>query len=192
MRLKWKLFLTIVILWLLGGAGVVIHIVMQEPDEVKSLEILKTAFIILGGLGVVMPTYLNIWMSLESSAILKERTEFEKRVRTMDLMKSWESTSLLAARDFTREIKRQRDQMSAEELLKRIDTNADLERSVVMVFNYWEQVRIALKYDLVKIELIKESQGPMYLDLRKRFDPWIIRMGGEYTRDLDWLADQLK
>lgn len=189
MKIKWLIFITIIVLWIFGGIGVLIHISQISTDADKFLDLVKTGFLILGGLGVILPTYLNIWQSLESSKIIEERMEFDKLENAFRLIEKWDDNSLLKARQFTREIKELRDSISNNELIRRVNNDSELKQSVIMVFNYWEQVRVSIERGRANESLIKDALNCVFIDMYERFRPWINTNDG-YREDIKKLYDR--
>ena len=173
MKLKWTLLIVITIFWVLGGIGLILQIYPTLPEETKVIEIMKSAFLVLGGLGVVLPTYLNIWQSLESSQVLEEKIQFDRMENSFRILENWDDPSLLEARRFTRRIKDTRTSLSDNQLIEEIDKNETLKESVIMVFNYWEGVRISIWGNRVNVPILFDSIGEIYLDMFERFKPWI-------------------
>ena len=173
MKLKWTLLIVITIFWVLGGIGLILQIYPTLPEETKVIEIMKSAFLVLGGLGVVLPTYLNIWQSLESSQVLEEKIQFDRMENSFRILENWDDPSLLEARRFTRRIKDTRTSLSDNQLIEEIDKNETLKESVIMVFNYWEGVRISIWGNRVNEPILFDSIGEIYLDMFERFKPWI-------------------
>lgn len=191
MKIKWKIFIGIIILWIIGGIGILIHLYQIPNNPDKFLDLVKTSFLILGGLGVILPTYLNIWQSLESSIIIGERIEFDKLENAFRLIEKWDDNSLLKARQFTREIKELRDDISNKKLIKRVNSDPELKQSVIMVFNYWEQVRVSIERGRVNESLIKDVLDCVFIDMYERFKPWIDTNDG-YKEDIKKLYDRWK
>jgi hypothetical protein len=189
MKIKWVIFITIIVLWFIGGVGILIQINQTSSESDKLLELIKSGFLILGGLGVILPTYLNIWQSLENSKIIEERIEFDKVENAFRLIEKWDDNSLLKARQFTREIKNLRDSISNNELIKRVEGDAELKQSVIMVFNYWEQIRLSIERGRVNESLIKSALACVFIDMYERFKPW-INTNEEYRLDIKKLYDR--
>ena len=77
----------------------------------------------------------------------------------MSLIQRWDDPSLLAARRFTREIKDQRNSMSPDDIRGRISSDSGLRESVVLVFNYFDYIRLSLKMGRIDKGIIQESLG---------------------------------
>lgn len=87
MKNKWTILTVIIILWFLGGAFLMIYINLTTTQENKAIELTKIAFAVFGGLGVILPTYINIIQSLESRNIIKVKLEYEKVENAYEILK---------------------------------------------------------------------------------------------------------
>jgi len=175
MKLKWGLLVVVVILYVLGIVGVGWHTysVTDPTKSVPSIETIKIVFIMLGGIGIILPIYLNIWQSLETSRILEDDARHNRIEHTFSLLEKWDDKSLFDARKFTRELKDQKNQLSPDQILDRIKTIPELRQSVIRLFNYFELVRISIEYGRVDPKIVKESLGRVALDICRRFEPWL-------------------
>ncbi|MFH2140547.1 MAG: DUF4760 domain-containing protein [Pseudomonadota bacterium] len=175
MKLKWTLLAAFVCLYLIGVVGVGWHTFgATDPTKaVPSVETIKVVFIMLGGLGIIFPTYLNIWQSLETARLLEDNARRNKIENTFNLLEKWDDKSLFDARKFTRELKDQKNQLSPDQIRDRIAASPDLRQSVILLFNYFELVRISLDHDRIDPGVVRQSLGPTALDICKRFEPWL-------------------
>ena len=130
MKAKWVIFGFIIVLYLLGIIGLVWHTFgSTNSSETSSfIEIAKLTFIALGGLGVILPTYLNVWQSLETAELLQDQVRRSKIENTFQLLQKWDDKTLFEARAFTRQQKKLINSLSADDLKKEISSNEDLER----------------------------------------------------------------
>jgi hypothetical protein len=189
MSLKWKLLIAIVILWILGAIGLSIHVIHCPPPSGSSqlIETIKIVLMLLGGLGVVLPTYLNVWQSIESNEVIQQRIDFDKINNSFDLLQKWDDPSLLTARRFSREIRDQRSKISDEELIKKIDTDDELKQSLILILDYFELIRISIINNRINEKTIKDSLGEVYIEIFKRFEAWISTTPKENYDDLKFL-----
>jgi hypothetical protein len=187
MQLKWKLFTVIIVFWVFGAIGIIIQISQSTPPAGSTLfiEIVKIILLLLGGLGVVMPTYLNVWQSIENNKSIQERLQFDKVNNAFNLVEKWDDPALFAARKFSRELKEIRGSISDNELLKEIDENHELKQSVILIFNYFEQLRISVMHGRVDEKIAKESLRAVFIDIYNRFLPWVKTQSQEAQDCLD-------
>jgi hypothetical protein len=193
MTLKWKILIAFVTLYLIGVAGGGWHTYDSTSASGASpvIEAIKVVFIMLGGLGVILPTYLNVWQSLETADLLSDQARRNKVENTFSLLEKWDSTSLFEARKFTRELKEQHSKLSPDELKEKINTNPDLKQSTILVFNYFEWIRISIENDRVDATVIGHSLGGVFHDMYDRFKPWIRDRDILFQNDLEKLSKLL-
>ena len=189
MKAKWVLFSLILLLWVLGAAGLTWHSLNVPPPQGSThvIEVTKLILLFLGGLGVILPSYFNIWHSIESNAIIRQRLAFDLANNTHDIIIRWDDASLLQARKLSRDIGKKRAALSDDELIKLIDGNSELEQSIISIFNYYEQVRVSVELGRVNEAVLKHSIGGMFLKIYERYLPWIKRQPSAYFEDMEIL-----
>ena len=141
---------------------------------------MKTVFLCLGGIGVILPLYINATNSIESRFAAKIENTFS-------LIEKWDDSHLFAARKFTREIGDSRASMSDDDLLKRIKGDAELRQSVILVLNYFEQVRFSAVNERIDVKQFKSALGSVIVNIIRRFEPFINDVGSEHAKDLKQL-----
>ena len=195
MARKWRILWTFVSLYFFGiiGAGWHTYDKTDPSNAEPTIETIKVVFIMLGGLGVIVPTYLNVWQSLETAESLADQARRTIIENTFHLLEKWDDPNLFEARRFTRELKDQQNKLSPDELMSRIDHTPDLRQSVILVFNYFENIRISIVNDRVDASIIKHSLGTLIEDDYQRFKPWLKKQGGRaLINDLDELSKLLR
>lgn len=193
MNLKWRFLILFVILYLFGMFGIGWN-TFATTDVSKAdplIETVKIVFIMLGGLGVLLPTYLNIWQSIEAANLQEDNYRRVIIDNTFALLEKWDGDALLEARKFTRELLEQENALSPNEILNRIQGNPDLKQSVILLFNYWELVRISVEHNRVNPKIIKEILGVVLQKIFTLFKPWIDTFPPAYRDDLKKLNDLL-
>ncbi len=145
------------IIWLIGAVG----FYHQTED-------LKVLFLAINAFAVVIATYINLISSLQ-------KIKFDKTENTFEYIERWDSALLKEARDFTRELKKEKHKLSEEEILKKIDENKGLERSVITIFNFWQELYLSMIHGRVNGDLLKRSFANIYIDMFERFKPWIYK-----------------
>lgn len=204
MGIKWILLVVIVLLWICGTLGLVLHVYHQDASaqipgapigpptagsQSRTIETAKVALLMLGGLGVVLPTYLNIWQSLENNKVLEERLRFDKIENSYALIARWDTDNLLKARKFTRELKAKQKHLSPRDLIDMIENDPELKQSLIMVFNFWDGLRISMDQGRVDEDLVEDAFWENYLAMYDRFLPWIRTQSPKYQADLKKLHD---
>ena len=191
MALKWKVMLVIVALYSCGMIGVAMHTYTAASavsNSSPSVETTKVVFIMLGGLGVILPTYLNVWQSLETAKLQEDQVNRSKMENTFRLLEKWDDKTLLEARSFTRQLKEQKDSLSPDELRKRIAENPALKQSVILIFNYFDLLRISIGGDRVHKDVIVDALSEVFHDIKGRFQPWLEREPKPFQDDMAKLA----
>lgn len=189
---QWKGFWFITVLCLLGTAalGYIAFTSVPPTNSSAFIEVTKTVFLCLGGLGVILPLYLN------ATNIILGR-ESEKIERTFDLLSKWDDPHFLKARGYTRKIKKKISSISADELIKELEEGGnekdpELEQSVILVANYFEHVRFSIEQNRIDVPVFKASLGPVIVDIIDRFRPYFNKQGDALIKDLDKLKKHLE
>lgn len=167
MRLGWKLLGAVATLCVVGSGALVYVAYQTAPPSNSStfIEVTKTIFLCLGGIGVLLPITLNVISSIE-----------ERQLRiienTFSLLSRWDDANLLKARNYTRQIKKNKPNISDKDLVSQIQGDEELEQSVILVTNYFEHVRYSLKNGRIDSVTFKESLGATLVDIIERFWPY--------------------
>lgn len=186
MKFRWNIFFAITVLCLLGTISLTYTTYTDTPPNNSAfVEAVKTAFLCLGGLGVILPLYINATNAMESrSSLILENT--------FDLLVKWDDSHLLQARNFTRDIKKNRENLSDNQLIKEILENDDLEQSIILLTNYFEHVRFSIKTKRIATSIFKDSLGDTVLDIIARFRPYYKTKPAQVLHDLDELTRLLR
>jgi hypothetical protein len=184
---KWKIFIGITILWLLGTIALAFISYLPDPPtgSTKIIESAKMVFLSLGALGVILPTYISSINAIDerNTAILEN---------TFKLVEKWDDPQMFTARRYTRELKKRKPTLSDEQLVKEIEADTDLKQSIILVINYFDQIRFSEKTGRIDCALFNKSLGYVMLDYHSRFRPWVETHGEDYLRDWDELRDLAK
>jgi hypothetical protein len=193
MRKKWVIFYTIIVLYTIGIIGIAwttysnVDISKQSPK----IETIKIVFIMIGGLGVILPTYLNIWQSLENSEIRKEEKRYLIIENTFKLIEKWDDKLFFDARKYTRKLKDNENSLSPDQILQQIHNDSDLRQSIILLLNYFDDVRISIKHERIDKEIYKSTLGSVVIDICKRFDVFIKTEDQESQNDIKELLAYL-
>lgn len=182
MKYKWHLFFMIMIFCTLGtmALGYIAYTSTPPTNSTTFIEVTKTIFLCLGGLGVIMPLYINATNSIESRASSKIENTFQ-------LIEKWDDPHLFSARKLTREIRDNRSSLSDDDLIAKIKDDEELRQSVILVSNYFEQVRFSIVNSRIDARQFKGVLGPVIKDIIKRFDPYFQTLGKAHVDDLKQL-----
>lgn len=184
---KWGIFLWMNVLWILGTIVLGYIAATSEPPtgSTKAIETAKMIFLSLGGLGVIIPAYLSAISAFEQN-------ETRRNENTFHLLERWDDPLLFEAREYTRELKAKKPNLSDTDLIAEINGNKNLHQSIVLVMNYFDRVRISIESGRVDNKILKDVQGPMFEDIYQRLLPFIKSLGTEYEKDWTKTHDLLR
>ncbi len=193
MQTKWKIFWLIVVLYMFGVVGIGWQAYDSTDPLIASpfIEASKLIFIALGGLGIILPTYLNVWQSLETAAHIQDQVRRNIIENTFSLIQKWDDSALLEARNFTRLLKEQHCTLSSDQLKQKINDDVNLKRSAILVFNFFDGMRVSIQHDRIDLQIIGRSLGGVFHDMYERFRPWIREQEQEFQDDMAILASLL-
>jgi len=184
---KWKIFWTVAALCTAGSVALIFIASRTAPPTSSStfIEVTKTLFLCLGGIGVLLPLTLNAMNAVE-------QRESDKIENTFDLLGKWDDSHLLAARNYTRKIRKLKSSICDDDLVKQIQESEELEQSVILVTNYFDHVRYSIKSNRIDVKAFKESLGSTVISIIDRFWPYYMLQSQETRNDLNELKNMLK
>lgn len=187
MKYKWRLFWIIIAFCSLGTIGLAWFAYSSEPPVGSSaiMEVIKTVFLCLGGIGVIMPLYINATSAVEGRTVSKIENTFS-------LIEKWDDPHLFLARKFTRDIGDNRQYISDNDLIEKVKSNEDLRQSVILIANYFEQVRFSLLNDRIDSEQFRATLGIVIIKIIDRFMPYFNTLDKQHQDDLNQLKELLK
>lgn len=144
----------------------------QLIDFSNQLEAMKTIVMSLAGYGVLCTTTLTIWNAWETSKNFSEKINFDKIENSFKFTERWDNNSLKEARDLTRKIKKEKQGISDDDLLKRIQDCESTERSVITMFNFFEEIYSSIQHGRVHEPALKGFFAEVYPDIYERFKVW--------------------
>lgn len=180
---KWPIFIWIIVLWSLGTVALGYTAFTSTPstNSTAFIETVKIVFLALGGLGVVLPTYISAVNAIEARCS-------EKLENTFKLIEQWDDPLIFEARKFTRELKKRKDSLSDIALVDEIDKNPELKQSVILLINYFDRIRVSEETGRIDVALFNRSLGVVMSDYHHRFRPYVATLGVLYGRQADYLA----
>ena len=184
---KWPVFYLIIILWIVGASalGYIAWTSQPPSSSSKLIETLKIIFLLIGGLGVVLPTYLTY-------ANAAEERKLKKIENTFELIERWDNPLLFDARKLLRELKEETPNLSDKTLIQKINGDDKRRQSVILVLNYFDGVRFSIKTRRVDLNLLKESIGTVFYDIHRRFLPYVETLDSDFKRQWEELYKLLK
>lgn len=170
---KWRFLFLLAIVWLLFTASYAVFFVQKTDTTTRSYETMKFAFLSISAFGVLFSALLSSFNSLEATQNLIDRTEFDRIENSFYYIRTWESSILREARDKAREVDKQVSNLSAAQLLGNIDADPALERSVITMFNFFEEIHLSRKAGRVNDAYLRQSFKDIYIRVCKIFTPWM-------------------
>lgn len=143
-----------------------------SPED-RILEVVKTSLLVLGGLGVILPVYLSSWQAIENNRVINDKIVFDKTQNSFHLIDKWDDQALTEARNYIRVLIEKRVSLSDEQMIAEINAKPELKRSLLLLFNYWEKIRLSIVYERVNEEMLKFAFKEAYLRLFPLFRPWL-------------------
>lgn len=131
-------------------------------------------FYSLSAIGVIFSALLSSFNALEAAGIYREKMAFDRTENSFGFLDRFDSASLKEARDMTRQLKEERENLSNAELRKKIDDSPDLKRSVITMFNYYEEILLSLRHNRATEDVLKDALREVFLDMYSRFEPWLV------------------
>ncbi|RXJ84068.1 DUF4760 domain-containing protein [Arcobacter cloacae] len=174
----------ITILWLLLTFGVTYLTYQTAAPDKKIFDSTSIFLLMVGGYGVILTLINHTEVIEQNNKILIEQKKDAILENTYRLIKAWDDEHLLKARQWTRDIKRRQNNLSANKLINKIEKDKDLEGSVVLVLNYIENVRMSLETERVDAKLMKQTLGNTLNNIIERFKPFAIKLDTANENDL--------
>lgn len=70
-------------------------------------------------------------------------------------------------------------------MIKKIEEDPILERSILLVFNFFERSRISIENNRIDVNIFKPLMKDIAIDMLTRFKPWIDKQSPNYIADLE-------
>lgn len=144
------------------------------PQDIifKSLQIMAFS---CTGYGVVFTVYTAVNQVDINKKDKQLEQQFKKKNRAFEQVLRWDSSALIEARNYSREIKEKRSEISDKDLISEIKENPTRASSVSILFNFAENIRVLVKYDLAD-ECILSSVCYPLRDILSRFKAYYDHM----------------
>ncbi len=199
---KWLMFWTITFFFVLSlwtfNKGLYYS---NITDNIKNLEYFKLNGVLFAVYGTIITIYLNLTNTIESTRLYHEKVDYEKKKNSWQLIEKWDSSTIMEARDFTREIKNKANQLSPNDLIKEIEESdkdvnnkhKNLKRSLISCYNFFETLKITMDKGLADKEMLKDSFKDIFIDMYDRFKPYTSKHKMTHCNNIiDKLYDEWK
>ncbi|EAH6869670.1 hypothetical protein EJ753_08000 [Campylobacter lari] len=102
-----------------------------------------------------------------------EKTRADKFNSTMQLLSKWDEKHFIEARDYTRKQQNIKEKKGDEEILKEIKEKLELERSIIMMMNYFEILQTFFENNKIDENIIMEHFAHMIKNIIGRYDCYL-------------------
>lgn len=176
---KWGGLCALSVSWLLFTIIYSFYFVSVPIDSTRAYETAKFIFTSISAFGVLFTALFASFNSLEASSATKQRLDFDRIENTFSYLVRWDAPGLREARDVTRELKKHEDSLSKKAILEKVQTDQNVERSVITMFNFFEEMYLSIRVGRVDPLILHESLGEAYISIYNRFDIWVKEHLGE-------------
>lgn len=155
-----------------------------HPPGARLVKMVEVGAAMLAASGVMLATYISYVQARGSDRRISEESARRKLEETFRLIERWDDPHFLSARKLSVELGRQSDKMSPEQLVEHVASNQELRSSISLMMNYFDFVRLSIKYDRIDGSIIKGQLGHVANVTLDRFGPWIKKLGPVYEGDI--------
>ncbi|QFY77840.1 hypothetical protein DUD43_09165 [Alcaligenes faecalis] len=159
----------------------------SQPDGSRLVKMAEIGAATLAAAGVILATYISYKQSKNRLAGAAEEKARNKLEETFRLIEKWDDPHFLSPRKLSVALGRERSKLSPQELIDKVEDDLDLRSSISLMLNYFDFIRLSIKYERINSEIIKQQLGPVILLTLDRFDAWIKTRDKMYLDDIDEL-----
>ncbi len=182
--LVWVLAITV--LWAVGAIG------FYYGDAPARADIVFLATNAFAALLAALVTSIAAFREAKSSA---QNVRMGTLNNTFAYLEKWDSPLLMQARDLIRKYGSQKNQLSKKTVLDAIKQDQGIERSVITILNFFQDVKLSCDHDRVLEPILRRAFARPYVELYELFELWITEMNRrdpEEGSDLKSLYSQWK
>lgn len=149
----------------------------------KVSEIIKFISLSISSYGVLFSVLITSFNNIEATKNNSDLVKYNKINNSFSYMNRFDSPSIKEARDITRKMKKDRDKISNDELIRKIEgpfedakdieTQENLKRSVITMFNFFEEIYLSIKNNHSDETILRTVYSEMYIDIYERFSCWL-------------------
>lgn len=151
--------------------------VVVPAGSTQVYETAKFVFLSISAFGVLFSVLLSSFNSLEASIYNQDKVKFDRTENSFKYMERWDAPSLKEARDLLRELVTEKNKLSANEVVVRIEGNDNEKRSVITMFNFFEEIELSLQASRCNDGYITQFFKYPYLKVYDMFLPWLDSNG---------------
>jgi len=169
---KWVILVVLFGIWLVFTVVYSWFFVTTPEGSTKAFETTKFVLLSISAFGVLFSTLLSSFNSLEATNNIQARINFDKTQNSIAYFERFDSPSLKEARDTTRAVAKEEHKLSPQDIIDKVNGDEDLERSVITMFNFFEEIYFAIEWEHVDAQILKQGFAVAYLKIHKRFESW--------------------
>jgi hypothetical protein len=173
LRRKWTVLTLLVCAWVLFTVTYAIMFVTIPAESTRLFETVKFVALSVSAFGVLFSALLSSFNSLEATANVQDRIQFDRVENSFEFVRRWDSAVLKEARDWTRRVKKEEQSLSPDDLRSKIRSDETLERSVITMFNFFEELELSVQQNRVDAKVLERAFATTYRSIHQRFSPWI-------------------
>jgi hypothetical protein len=170
---KWSILGFLSGIWVIFTIAYAFWFITVPLNSSKTFETIKFVFLSISAFGVLFSVLLSSFNSLEATSNIQDRINFDRTGNAFRFFERWDSSSLKDARDMTRAVGKEAKDLSPTEIISRVSNNDDLERSVITMFNFFEEINFAIEEKHVNAKLVEKAFAKSYGNIYKRFESWV-------------------
>jgi len=107
-------------------------------------------------------------------SLVTHDTKIDIAKYSFECIERWDSSDFRPFRDTIRRFFAKDSNQNKNELYKILESDKDLQRSLVFVFNYFQELSCKIQGDLVDRLIIYNSLGDAYIKIHDMFYGWVI------------------
>ncbi len=163
-----------------GQASVWIY----QPEGQRLVKMVELAATMLAAAGVMLATYISYRQAKDALSRTAAERKRDKLEETFRLIEKWDDPHFLDARKLSVALGKEFKKTSPDDIVKKVDDDAELRSSVSLMLNYFDFIRLSIKHDRLDLEIIKKQLGPVAIITLDRFDAWIKTQNQIYQTDI--------
>lgn len=135
-----KVITGISVVFAIGIIGMTYYFWSKPPELDAIAKTLQSLSILFVGYGVCFTIYQFFTQKSDLATERKADKTFQQKVEAFRLVEKWDSSIILKARDYSREIKKARPKISDKKLIKDIKNDLVKAASIAVLCNYAEHI----------------------------------------------------
>lgn len=187
LKAKWIVLAVLSAFWLIFTVFYSCNMPRATPSDIDAL--LKFIATSTAAFGVIFSSLLTSFNSIEASKINASKMDFDRTENSFAYMERWDSSTLKDARDTSRDMADKRASMSDNEFLNLVETDQNVRRSVIAMWNFFEEIYLSIEADRVNKQILQTAFSDIYCDIYERYKAWLHKKkkDTEQTKILDEL-----